>query len=151
MLVRSARPEEAGPLTELVLRSKAHWGYDEAFMAACRLELTLGPEDLVIGRAVVAERDGELLGMATLEGDAPHGSLGMLFVDPAAMGQGVGSLLYRHVVSAARELGFRSLSIDSDPNAAPFYARLGAVRIGETPSGSVPGRVLPLFRITVDG
>nr|WP_211354784.1 hypothetical protein [Stackebrandtia albiflava] len=36
---------------------------------------------------------------------------------------------------------------DADPGAEPFYRRMGAVRIGEAPSGSVPGRVLP--RMTV--
>jgi hypothetical protein len=39
--IRKARPDEAGELTELALRSKAHWGYDEAFMASCREELTV--------------------------------------------------------------------------------------------------------------
>jgi hypothetical protein len=34
-------------------------------------------------------------------------------------------------------------SIDADPNAEAFYLAMGAVRIGQTPSGSIPGRVLP--------
>ena len=38
--LRAARPEEAAAISALALRSKAHWGYDEAFLAACRAELT---------------------------------------------------------------------------------------------------------------
>ncbi len=34
--LRGALPGEAGLLTDLCLRSKAVWGYDAAFMAACR-------------------------------------------------------------------------------------------------------------------
>ena len=34
--LRPARPEEGAELIELCLRSKAVWGYDDAFMAACR-------------------------------------------------------------------------------------------------------------------
>jgi hypothetical protein len=37
--IRLARPEESGFLTELTTRSKAHWGYDDAFMEAARHEL----------------------------------------------------------------------------------------------------------------
>lgn len=39
--------------------------------------------------------------------------------------------------------------IDADPNAEPFYRAMGAVRIGATPSGSIPGRELPLLEFTL--
>jgi hypothetical protein len=35
----------------------------------------------------------------------------------------------------------------ADPNAAGFYERSGAVRVGEAPSDAVPGRRLPLYEI----
>jgi hypothetical protein len=34
-----------------------------------------------------------------------------------------------------------------DPNAAGFYERNGAVRIGEAPSDAVAGRLLPLYEV----
>ena len=37
---------DAPALTLLALRSKAVWGYDAAFIAACRDELTLTADDL---------------------------------------------------------------------------------------------------------
>ena len=33
-VLRPARPEEAGLLSDLALRSKAHWGYPPDFLAA---------------------------------------------------------------------------------------------------------------------
>ena len=42
------------------------------------------------------------------------------------------------------------LTILADPNAAAFYERAGAVRIGEAPSDSVPGRLLPLYEVRLD-
>ena len=39
------------------------------------------------------------------------------------------------------------LTILADPNAAGFYERNGAVRIGEAPSDAVPGRLLPLYEL----
>jgi hypothetical protein len=45
--------------------------------------------------------------------------------------------------------GFEYLEIDAEPNAEGFYRKTGAQRIGETPSGSIPGRTLPLMRVRV--
>ncbi|MGC5014210.1 GNAT family N-acetyltransferase [Streptosporangium sp. DT93] len=149
MLIRAARPAEAGSLSELAIRSKGHWGYDEAFMAACRDELSVAASEVARLRATVAEHDGRVLGFATLEGDPPEGCLGMLFVEPDAIGRGVGRLLFEHAVATAADLGFERLTIDADPNAEPFYLAMGATRIGATPSGSIPGRVLPLLAVTV--
>ena len=44
--LRDARHDELPGLSELCLRSKAVWGYDDAFMTACRTELTLRPDEL---------------------------------------------------------------------------------------------------------
>ncbi|MFF9685692.1 GNAT family N-acetyltransferase [Streptomyces sp. NPDC014623] len=147
MQLRPGRPEEAAELTGLALRSKAHWGYDEAFMAACRDELTVSPGDAAGGRTAVAEEGGRLLGFTTLSGEPPEGALGMMFVEPDAIGRGVGRQLFEHTAAQARRLGFVRLLIDADPHAEAFYAAMGAVRIGVAPSGSVPGRELPLLEL----
>ena len=54
--VRPARADEAGTLTELAMRAKASWGYDAAFMAACREELTLTPQKMAAWQVWVAEQ-----------------------------------------------------------------------------------------------
>jgi hypothetical protein len=38
----------------------------------------------------------------------------------------------------ASERGFTRLDLDADPEATPFYLHFGAVRLGSTPSGSIP-------------
>ena len=45
-----------------------------------------------------------------------------------------------------RAFGATELYIEADPFAAAFYERMGAVRVGEVPSASIPGRVLPAYR-----
>ncbi|MBT2448824.1 GNAT family N-acetyltransferase [Streptomyces sp. ISL-43] len=121
------------------MRSKAHWGYDAEFLAACAPELRIGAGDEVRRRIVVAEggaddgcggRGAPVLGLASLDGEPPLGRLGLLFVEPAAIGRGVGRLLYRDVLRRAAGLGFRRLVIDSDPHAAGFYRALGAAYRG---------------------
>jgi len=146
--IRPARPDEAAALTELVLRSKAHWGYGEEFLVLCREELALRPEELKTLRTHVAERDGvPPLGVFTIRGPPPEGTLEHLYVEPSAMGLGIGRTLLRAARDVARSSGFNALLIHSDPNAEAFYLREGAVRAGLVPSGSVPGRILPLLRL----
>jgi len=149
VLTRPARADEAALLSEMALRSKAHWGYDIEFIEACREELTVGADEVARRRAAVAEQDGTVVGFTTLEGEPPQGALGMMFVEPHVIGQGIGRLLFEHTVSAGQELGFTHVTIDADPHAEPFYRAMGAVRIGSVPSGSISGRVLPQLVVTL--
>jgi GNAT superfamily N-acetyltransferase len=76
----------------------------------------------------------------------PRGELGNLWLDPEWIGTGLGRQLWQHAVDTARITGFTALRIESGPNAEGFYRAMGAYRIGETMSGSIPGRTLPLMR-----
>lgn len=151
VVVRAARPSEASALSALALRSKGHWGYDATFLAACRADLTVPAQDCDGVRVRVAERGGALLGFARVTGRPPTGVLADLFVEPAAIGSGIGRLLLADALARAAERGFGSLVLDADPHAEPFYLRAGAVRIGTSPSGSVPGRLLPRLEMSVPG
>lgn len=148
-MIRAGRAGDAARLSALALRSKAHWGYDDAFLAACRAELTLREEEIATRRTLVAERDGWPLGFVTVEGEPPQGELGMLFVEPVEIGRGVGRRLFTAALEAARAAGFTRLTVEADPHAEGFYRAMGARRIGEAPSGSVPGRYLPLLAVEV--
>jgi GNAT superfamily N-acetyltransferase len=72
--------------------------------------------------------------------------LNKLFIEPRHIRSGVGRALLAHAIAEARRRGAGRLTILADPNAAAFYERAGAVRIGEAPSDAVPGRLLPLLR-----
>jgi hypothetical protein len=73
LVLRAARPAEAGELSALALRSKAHWGSDKDFLEACRAELTYTAEELATHRTVVAEASGAVAGFYTLDGKPPVG------------------------------------------------------------------------------
>ena len=73
----------------------------------------------------------------------------MLFVEPAVMGHGVGRALWTHALRRARVLRWPELLVEADPHALGFYEAMGATVVGERPSTVVPGRVLPLLRVTV--
>jgi GNAT superfamily N-acetyltransferase len=145
--IRRARPDEAEALTELALRSKGHWGYSPAFLEACRSELTVSPREIDDGGVYVVESEGEVAGFYRLSGAPPAGRLEDLFVDPAAIGRGLGRRLLGHAVATACRAGFRELEVEADPNAEAFYLSRGATRIGEVESPVQVGRMLPVLRI----
>ena len=145
--LRRAQPLELAALSDLCLRSKAIWGYDAAFLRACRAELTLTPRDLEVSHVPVAECAGTIVGVAQVSVTAAEASLDKLFVEPAAIRGGTGRRLFEWCIEAARADGARTLVIEADPGAAPFYRRMGARDAGLVPSGSVPGRVLPLLKL----
>jgi len=148
--IRAAKVEEAEALSALCTRSKAHWGYDAEFMRRSVPSLTVKPELIASGRVIVAEEGGgRLLGVAAVAPMEEEGSydLHRLFVEPDELRRGVGEALMRAAEKMARDEGAARLIILADPNAAAFYERIGAVRIGDGPSDSLPGRMLPLFRL----
>lgn len=144
--IRRARPAEAAVLSALALRSKAHWGYDAKFLAACRDDLTLTADDIAASTVYVYDGMEVPLGfyrLVLLDGGVAE--LDALFVEPAAMGQGVGRRLWRHAVATARELECSEMVWQSDPQAEAFYLAMGARRVGDSPSTVMPGRMLPLM------
>ena len=125
-------------LREIAYRAKAHWGYEDALVRAWADSI-----DLDDGRELLVEGD---LAWASL---VPHGEVCVLedlWVDPDAMGRGIGRRLFERACARARELGAARLEWEADPNAVGFYERLGGryVRDGEP---SEWGRVLPVMGV----
>ena len=146
-VIRPPRLSELDALSALQMRSKAYWGYDAAFMQACKEELTLTPDHLTETAIAVAVLDDALAGVAQVGPCGRDADLLGLFVDPPFIGKGVGKRLFDWCLSAARDISETRLLIEADPDAAAFYERMGARRIGASPSGSIPGRMLPLYEI----
>lgn len=149
IVLRAARPAEATLLGDIALRAKGYWGYDKEFLEACRAELTFTEQDIQDRHFVVAESAGTLIGFYSLDGQPPAGELGNMWLEPTAIGTGLGRQLWAHAIKTAEAAGYKQLSIEAEPNAEGFYLAMGADRTGETPSGSIPGRVLPLMTFSV--
>ncbi|GBQ28807.1 GNAT family N-acetyltransferase [Gluconacetobacter azotocaptans] len=145
--LRPALVQEAKSLTELCLRSKAVWGYDAAFLDACRNELEISPDDILSSLVYVAENDGSVVGVARVTFHGETAELEKLFVDPAFRNLGAGHVLFAWAVVTARAHGALTMHIESDPGAAEFYRRMGAQDAGKVASGSIPGRFIPCLKV----
>ncbi len=122
-------------------------------MEACRTELTLTPA-MIAGpglHVTVARVDGALAGYFALSSTGGETlEIEALFVDPPQIGRGIGRQLLHHARHQARTLGATTLIVQSDPDAAGFYAREGGRRVGSRASRSLAHRLLPLFEFTLE-
>ena len=145
--LRRALPSEARALTELAVRSKRAWGYDDAFMQRVMPDMIVRPEYLIEERGIVAEIAGIPVGYAILRVDGRSAFLRDLFVEPDRMRTGIGSALFREATQIAREQRAATLTLEGDPNAIGFYRRMGMHQVGEEPSIAGEGRMLPVMSL----
>src|ERR1700754_4401778 len=97
--IRPARIDEARLLSDLALRSKAHWGYSPEFIERCRTELSYSEEQLLAEhmRFFVLESAQRVVGFYALERlSRTEIELEAMFIEPAFIGHGFGRLLIEH-------------------------------------------------------
>ncbi|NKC11166.1 MAG: GNAT family N-acetyltransferase [Gammaproteobacteria bacterium] len=145
--LRQAVPAEGDALFDLAMSAKAYWGYPESFLEQCAGALrpkfregeylsVMADSQRLYGFACLSPVDGA----GTVELEA-------LFIEPRCIGAGLGAELLEDVSRAGRARGASRLRIAADPQAAGFYERCGAQRLGECPSDAIPGRMLPLLEL----
>jgi GNAT superfamily N-acetyltransferase len=150
-VVREVDPAEAQQLTQLAHLAKAYWGYSPKFMDAFDDELTFKADDLKNDRYLfrVGTCDGTICSFYALDRESESDDsieMTALFVEPTAIGKGLGKRLFEHAVEEAKNLGAANMMIHSDPYAEKFYTKMGAVKIKDIPSRSMEGRQIPLLK-----
>jgi len=81
--------------------------------------------------ALVAERDGELLGLCLL---TQAGKLALCYVAPDALHSGIGSALIAAAEEQARAWDIKKLHLQSPASASAFFERQGYVNAGKDKS-----------------
>lgn len=149
VVFRRAGTRDIAALTGLVVRSKASNGYSDEFMQAFTPELIIRPELLQAGEIWVCEVGGSMAGLLHVVCDGEVAELEAMFVEPAWKGQGLGRQMFDFAEMRFRALGADAVELDADPFAVGFYEAMGCTLIGHTPSSSIPGRMLPRMRKTL--
>ncbi|AUC86083.1 GNAT family N-acetyltransferase [Polaribacter sp. ALD11] len=142
MLVE-ATISDAKILTQIVLESKAYWGYSEDQIEGWREDLMVTSkmfEDWHVYKYLI---DTKIVGFCILNTtNARRSIIEFLFVSPKVIKQRIGKQLLDHVIEHCIGCSSVVLNVLSDPNAKRFYAKHGFKVIAETES-SIPGRLLP--------
>ena len=146
--IRRARTDEAPILTALQDRSSQHWGYPKDFFDWVEGGTGIPPAYIENNQVFVLDEGDRITGFHGLTREGDDLVLDRLFVDLDCIGTGRGKLLWRHAVNTARDMGETSLVIGADPNAASFYASMGAIWTGEKETGN-PDWVVQMFRYDI--
>lgn len=146
LTVRKAKPEYAKILSALAIRSKASWGYEKSWLEACKPELVISESQLENWAGYVVEIDNEIAGFWCREIKEDL-SDGRLFVEPKFIKHGCGRMLWKALRNDLMKSGLKYITLLADPNAAPFYIKLGGKELRKEDSQIFPGRKLPVIRI----
>lgn len=145
-VLRRAAAGDADALSDLSFRSKASNGYDADFMEACRDELAVTSATLADGEVWVSETNGKPVGFFDIRLEKGVLEVYSLYVDPDVKRSGFGRILWAALEERAVAMMAKAIELDADPAAVEFYTAMGCSVIGEAPSGSIPGRMLPRMR-----
>lgn len=133
VLVRDARGSDAGALARLCTQL----GYPASASVMPGRVARLGDDPNA--RALVAERDGQVIGLATIHlrytmnHEAPIAQLTLLVVDEANRSHGVGRALVDSAEAWAKQRGSRRINVTTALNrgdAHAFYERLSYAHTG---------------------
>lgn len=143
--IRLAKTSEAEKLTNLAIRSEAHWGYDAVFMDKFK-EIYKVTEDFIENNPtfVVCEND-EVIGFYAIISKEKN-ELEYFYIDPQFIGKGYGQALWNHLIAYCIGLKIKDIQLVTSPQAKEFYQRMGAVQIGEVQSLLQKGRIIPKLR-----
>jgi GNAT superfamily N-acetyltransferase len=119
-------------LKEIAVASKGHWGYSDHLMTEWAQTPIITAESIAADVVYKARTELSVMGWYRLLPHSATAILEDLWVLPAFMGKGIGRALFEHAVAQARHFGVQNIELDADPNAAPFYERMGCRVIGES-------------------
>ena len=149
--IRYALPNESEQLTKLAFLSKSSWGYPKEMMEAWKEDLTITPEMIKNSISIVASINNQIIGFwCRPKIKSEDISNGFLFIRPDYMGKGLAKNLWRSISSELISNGIESFTIEADPNAVPFYLKLGALQIAEKESKIIVGRKIPILRFQLN-
>ncbi|MEI7254896.1 GNAT family N-acetyltransferase [Dickeya dadantii] len=125
--LRKARRIDAQTVFDLRNRAILH-GCRHDYTAEQLQLWTSGPlsetfENTVTHHFHLAESAGRIVATGMI--NFHTGMIDAVFVDPEAMGQGVGKRMMQHLEMLARAAGLVEIRLDASLNAAPFYRSLG--------------------------
>ena len=149
MQIIRAQPSEAATLSAIAWAAKASWDYPSDWMQQWREQLTITPIFIAENETFGAIINRQTVAFHALVQSADVLRLEHLWVSPDWMAQGIGRALFRHAANRATARGALSLTIEADPNAEPFYRRMGAVRSGVIAT-EIDGRRRDLPILTFD-
>ena len=133
MELREATLDDAERLAVLI---NAAYRVEDFFKIGDRIDAAGVRHEMEQGRFLVLENDGGIAGCVYVEINGELGYFGLLSVDPARQGQGIGTTLLRTAEEFCLGAGCRTMEIlvvNLRTELLPYYRRHGYVEVGTRP------------------
>ena len=145
MRIEKAINIDAKELTELTIRSKSYWNYEEKQIEKWKEELTITAKYIKENQVYKLINNEVLVGFYAYNPENNTDiKLNFLFIEPKFIGKGYGKILMFDFLKRLEKTKFNRVILDADPNAENFYSRLGFSVIGKLKS-SIKDRYLPIM------
>jgi len=131
--LRTAGPADAGAITAVI---NAAYQVERFFIDGDRTSEDEVRRYMAKGAFLIADEDGRPAGCVYTEQRGDRGYFGLLAVDPAQHGKGLGRTLVEAAEERLRRAGCIAMDIsvvDLRTELPPFYRRLGYVETGTAP------------------
>lgn len=128
LAMRPMLPDDAPMLAEIFRASIEQLAADDYSDAQIEAWSATADDEAAFGKALsgqltlIATIEGEPIGFASLKGNS---RLDMLYVYPAAAGQGAGSMLVDALEKLARARGAATMTVDASDSAHDFFKARG--------------------------
>lgn len=143
-MFRSATVSDQVQINNLIRESKSFWGYSDAFLDAFMSGWGVKESYFVTNEIMLFEKEGSLSGLYAFKiNQENRPELDLFFVSRNHIGQGIGKLMWQHLLSTAVEHGWSEFELIADPNAESFYEHMGAKTMSHYES--FPGRFVPVM------
>jgi GNAT superfamily N-acetyltransferase len=126
-----------------MIRSKAHWGFDDDFMSQFAGVISMSPASVANADVWILEEFGSIIGFYALVPQGDECVLDDLWLLPEHIGGGLGRVMFEHAAQRARELGAAVMKWEAEPFAVGFYTHMGGRVVGEKVSEL--GRTTPIM------
>jgi GNAT superfamily N-acetyltransferase len=147
--IRGGRADEADQLREIAFVSKSHWGYDPKWVRRWIEAGGFSVQALGQREIYVAEVDNATAGWASWISKGDVCWLDDLWIQPAWIGRGIGTILWGHVAEQAAARGARWMEWEAEPNAVGFYQKMGGRYLRDSEEKEW-GRALPVMGVPLD-
>jgi GNAT superfamily N-acetyltransferase len=130
-ILRSS-PELAPALTELLYESRSIWNYEKAYVEASKPLLRVTASFIAKEPVFHCLKNNRLIAFYSFCEAAFGMELNNFWVAKDSINQGIGRILWAHVLTEAKAMQLKEFYILPDPGAEDFYLKMGASRTGET-------------------
>jgi GNAT superfamily N-acetyltransferase len=147
MTIEKATNTDHQILTQITKKSKAFWGYSEEQIEIWSKFLTVTSSYIDANTVYKLSVEDQIVGYYSFfNQDEKTIKLDNLFVLPEYIGKGLGRLLMEHFLLNINKAN--TITLNSEPNAEPFYSKLGFVKVGEIET-SIKDRYMPIMELTI--